>query len=199
MKKLVLAVVAVVALSVNVFAQGVQLTIDNLNGTGGRTATANGLFLNAAGAALTGGTINVTVLGGLDAGSLQPVASLTGANALFYSGVPGIFLDPTFGTYNVPGVANGANATLRILAWTGSAASYNAAAFTDQFYPWSGSAEVNGNTFTFTQATGGGGVPPGPPKSLDGMPAMVLQVPEPSTMALAGLGAVAMLLFRRRQ
>jgi hypothetical protein len=48
MKKLVLAVIAVVALSVNVFAQGVQITIDNLNGAGGRTATANGLFVNGA-------------------------------------------------------------------------------------------------------------------------------------------------------
>lgn len=199
MKKLVLAVIAVVALSVNVFAQGVQMTIDNLNGAGGRNATANGLFFNANGTAVSSGTINVVVTGGPDAGSLQPVASLTGAGALFYSGVPGVFLDPTFGTYNVTGVANGANATLRVLAWRGAAASYSAAAFTDQFYPWSGSAEVNGNSFTFTQGTGGGGVPPGPPKSLDGMPAMVLQVPEPSTMALAGLGAVAMLIFRRRK
>lgn len=199
MKKLVLAVVAVVALSVNVFAQGVQMTIDNLNGAGGRNATANGLFFNGNGTPRNSGTINVTVLGGPDAGSLQPVATLTGASALFYSGVPGVFLDPTFGTYNVPGVANGGTATLRVLAWTGSAASYGAATTFEQFYPWSGSAEVNGNSFTFTQATGGGGTPPGPPKSLDGMPAMVLQVPEPSTMALAGLGAVAMMIFRRRK
>jgi hypothetical protein len=169
MKKLVLAVVAVMALSVNVFAQGVQLTADNLNGAGGRTATVNGLFINGAnGQPISSGTINLVITGGPDAGSLQPVASLTGANALFYSGVPGVFLDPSFATYNVPGVANGATATLRVLAWTGSAASYGAAAVTEQFYPWNGSAEVNGSTFTFTQGTGGGGVPPGPPKSLDG-------------------------------
>jgi hypothetical protein len=199
MKKLVLAVIAVVALSVNVFAQGVQITLDNLNGAGGRTATANGLFFNGNGTAVTSGTINLTVLGGADAGSLQPVANLTGLNALFYSGVPGVFLDPQFGTYNVPGVANGGTATLRLLAWRGGAAAYSAAATTDQFYAWSGSAEVTGSSFTFTQATGGGGTPPGPPKSLDGMPAMVLQVPEPSTMALAGLGAAAMLIFRRRK
>jgi hypothetical protein len=199
MKKLVLVVVAVVALSVNVFAQGVQITIDNLNGAGGRTATANGLFFNPDGTAVTSGTINVTVLGGPDAGSLAAVANLTGLNALFYSGVPGVFLDPQFGTYNVPGVANGATATLRVLAWRGAANAYSTAAVTDQFYPWNGSAEVSGSSFSFTQGTGGGGTPPGPPKSLDGMPAMVLQVPEPSTMALAGLGAAAMLIFRRRK
>lgn len=199
MKKLVLAVVAVVALSVNVFAQGVQITIDNLNGAGGRQATANGLFFDGTGAAMTSGAINVTILGGPDAGSLSPVANLTGLNALFYSGVPGVFLDPQFGTYNITGVANGGTATLRVLAWRGAAGAYSTAATTDQFYPWSGAAEVNGSSFTFTQATGGGGTPPGPPKSLDGMPAMVLQVPEPSTMALAGLGAAAMLIFRRRK
>jgi hypothetical protein len=200
MKKFVLTSIAVVAFSASVFAQGgTQITIDNLNGTGGRTATNNGLFVLNTGAPYTGANINVQLLGGPVGGSLSAIATLSGANALIYSGVPGVYLDQTFATYNVPGVTAGSPASLQILAWTGSANSYANAAINNKFYPWSGSAEVAGNTFTFTQATGGGGAPPGPPKSLDGMPAMVLQVPEPSAMALAGLGAAALMIFRRRK
>jgi hypothetical protein len=126
---------------------------------------------------------------------------LTGANALFYSGVPGVFLDPTFSTYNVPGVAPGQPAVLQVIAWRGSAPTYEAAAAIDRFCAWNGTTYVPANAFTFINPTGGGGTPPGPPKSLDGMPAMAIYlecVPEPSTAALAVLGMVTLLILRRR-
>jgi hypothetical protein len=171
-----------------------MLTIDNINGTGTPSSTSFGLFFGAF-RLYTGPNINVEVFGGPDANSLAPIVTLSGANALFYSGVPGIFLDPTFSTYNVPGVASGAPAVLQIRPWVGNAPSYTNASLANQFWgPGTGPA----NTFTFINPTGGGGTPPGPPKSLDGMPGMHLFIPEPSTTALTILGAVAMVIFRRR-
>jgi hypothetical protein len=62
------------------------------------------------------------------------------------------------------------------------------------------SIPYTGRTPNFNQATGGGGVPPSPPASLTGWTAPVtLQVvPEPSVIALAGLGLASLLVFRRR-
>lgn len=57
-----------------------------------------------------------------------------------------------------------------------------------------------GKSPNFNQATGGGGVPPGPPSGLTGWtaPITLTVIPEPSIIALAGLGVASLLLFRRR-
>lgn len=199
MKKLVLTLTAVAGLSLSALAQG-TIQVDNANGAGGPTATALGLFFNDNGTAYTAATLNVTVLGGPNASSLTPIATFVGPAALVSFG-GGVYADPTGGAYVVPGVGSQQPATLQVLAWRGSAATYAAAASSDRFLAWNGSAQVPSDTFTFVNGTGGPTpAPPKLPQSLDGMPAMILApIPEPSTMALAGLGAVAMLLFRRRQ
>lgn len=198
MKKLILTGIAVVALAASSLAQG-TIALDNLNGTGGNTATSFGLFFDAAGAPYAG-NVNVTLLGGANAGSMQPIATLLGANALLGIG-GGIALDPMGATYIVPGVALGSSAVISVLAWIGPAATYGAAADlpgANVFLPWNGSAYVDARGLAFNNPTGGGGDPPGPPKSLDGMPAMRLGiVPEPSSLALLGLGVLG-LLFRRK-
>jgi hypothetical protein len=195
MKRLVLTVIAVVGISGSVFGQG-TISADNLNGAGNATANAFGLFFDQTGAPYTGATLNVTILGGPDASSLSPVATFVGPTALV-SGGGGVYLDPSGASFVVPGVGSQANATLRVLAWRGSSLTYAGAAFTDQFWV---RQTIDPNTFTFINGTGGPTPPPTKlPQSLDGMPAMVLAVPEPSTLALAGLGAVGMLLFRRRK
>lgn len=193
MKKLVLTL-AVIGCTAGAFAQGTMITIDNLNGAGSKTATSNGLFFDGAGNPFTG-AMKLSLLGGANSASLTGIATVN----MLYSGVPGVYLDDSFGTYNVNGVAPGGVATLQVQAWTGSANSFATAAGTEKFNAWNGTQLVGGDTFTFTQATGGGGTPPGLPKSLDGMPAMQLVIPEPSTIALAGLGAAALLIYRRRQ
>jgi len=195
MKKTILTTIAVVALAASSLAQG-TIALDNLNGAGGATATSSGLFFDAAGNAYAG-NVNITVLGGASAGSLTPIATLTGADALLGIG-GGIALDPAGATYVVNGVALGGTATLQVLAWIGTGTSYANAGAGNTFLPWNGSAYVDGSLFTFTSPTGGGGDPPGPPKSLDGMPAMKLGIiPEPSSLALLGLGVLG-LLFRRK-
>jgi hypothetical protein len=201
MKKLVLTAVTVIGFSASMLGQS-QITIDNTQGAGNNHASSLGLFFNADGTVFTGATINAVLMGG-NGSAGNVIASLTGANAMI-SGGGGVYLDSTFGTYDVPGVANGGTATLSLSAWRGAANSYASASTTDKFYAWNSgiAGYVDASAFTFTSPTGGGGAPPGPPKSaLDGMPAMQLGaaiVPEPSTLALAGLGAAALLAYRRR-
>jgi len=76
----------------------------------------------------------------------------------------------------IPGVALGGTATLRLLV--------------------TAPGGLTGDSGIFTNPTGGTGTPPGPGAFLVN-PAITL-VPEPTSFALAGLGAAAMLIFRRR-
>lgn len=197
MKKIALTLIAVAGISAGALAQG-TITADNLNGTGGPTATSFGLFFNNDGSVYTGSSINMTLLGGADAGSLAELITLTGANGPISFG-GGVYVDPTAGTYTINSVAPQADAVLQVLAWVGSAATYGAAAQADQFWAYNGSTYVSADTFTFTNPTGGTGAPPKIPQSLDGMPAMMMVVPEPATIALAGLGLASLLAFRRRR
>src|ERR1051326_2385471 len=127
MKKLVLTLVSVIGLSASVYAQGTMLFLDNLNGTGTATATTNGLFFNNNNTPYVVGNMTLTALGGPNASSLSAIATVQ----MLYSGTPGVWLDSTFSTYNVSGVAPGQDATLKVTAWRGAAGSYGAAALAD--------------------------------------------------------------------
>lgn len=201
MKEFIIAVIAIACFSPNVFAQRATIFIDNVNGRGGLTATNLGLFFGANGMPYTGPSINVEVFGGPNADSLSPIAILSGANALYNAGPytgPGTYADPTASIWYVPGLPASGVATLQVRAWVGPATSYTNATLPNQFWAWDGFSFVSGENFTFLNGTGGdtGGVPK-LPQSLDGMPAMLL-VPEPSTIALALMGAAAMLIFQCR-
>jgi hypothetical protein len=120
---------------------------------------------------------------------LHQIAPLAG-------GVPGAVL--TSGN----DVAAGANIQLEIVAWTGSFADFTAAAAAGTgLLAWSGDSRSGGG-LGWTQAIGS--LPPGTPAAiLTGASAynglVLAPIPEPSTFALAGLGAAALLIFRRRQ
>lgn len=197
MKTLILTLLAINWVA-DVFAQG-WITAANGRGTGDNHATSLGLYFDSDGTPYTGTRINMTLLGGPNAGSLSPLANLTGANALFYD-APGAYLDDTGGYYVVPGVAACTPATLRVLAWVGTAPTFSQAAVGERFFPWNGSMFVDASIFTFSNPTSGEcSAPPDIPKPLDGMPAMQLGIPEPSTIALACVGATALLLLHRRK
>lgn len=185
MKKLLLTTLVATVAAAGVYAQG-TIAVDNLaNGNTSSTATSGGLvFL---GSSLYSGALSIEVLGGASAASLTPIVTLTSANVI--SGGPGLFFDASGGTYSVPGVALNGTATLEVEAWTGNFATYAAAVSGGGAY---------GSTAPFANATGGGGIPPATPVDLVGMPAVILNTPEPSTIALGGLGAAALMFFRRR-
>jgi hypothetical protein len=192
MKKTILSL-TLAGLSVGTFAQGTLNFANNIlgNSTGGVTAP------NAtSGDALAPGTYTV---------ALYWDSTATSAGASIVPGSTGLVLEATYlssaATWPIPGQFAGGNVTVAGLApgtvgyfevagWTGNAASYAQA---------TGDA---GLTTLFGNNTGGAGNPPSPPVNLTGWSGnlnLIPPVPEPTTIALGGLGAAALLLFRRRK
>jgi len=189
MKKLLITTLVATAAAAGVYAQG-TIAVDNLNNSNpSTTATSGGLIFNQDGTLYTG-TFSIEVLGGASAASLTPIVTLVGSQGGTISGGPGLFFDSSGGTYTVPGVAGSGTATLEVEAWGGNFTSLAAA------QAGGGAWDI---TTPFQNATGGGGIPPATPVDLVGMPAVVLSTPEPSTIALGGLGAAALMMFRRRK
>jgi hypothetical protein len=195
MKKLILTGLLVGAVT-SAFSQG-QVTLRNiLNTDTSPTATANGLFFldpDAPGtgqpAQLIASDFNAVFYGGANASSLNLLASFIGAGANGVNAAgPGTFFSSTIAS--IPGVPSG-TATLKVEAWLGNFPSYQAA--------FDAGAAVG--TLTWVNPLGNPAAsPPDVPPDLTGMGAVVLTaVPEPSTFALAGLGAAALLIFRRRK
>jgi len=188
MKKLILSTAMAMVVAAGAYAQGLIAIDNNVNSSLNQAATSGGLFWKDG--ALLNADANLTLLAGADVGSLAPLktfllsnGSATGSSAAG----PGTWTDLTGGTYAVPGVAAGAAGTFEVQIWLGDFSSYAAAA--------AGGAYVGMST-PFTQTLGGGSVLP---SDLTAMPAVTLApIPEPSTIALAGLGAAALLIFRRR-
>jgi hypothetical protein len=196
MKLNTLAVILVAGISASAFGQGVilQNVGTGAGGTNGAVYMQNGTKFDG-----INFNLGVTVSGGINAGSLAPVGlgTYTLANdPKGYTGLDvGLFqLGATASSVNIPGVAAGGVATIQLQVWydgaTGLFANYGAAA--------AGGGQVG--TVTFLQNTSN--LPLTPAGPLNGMPDIHLAagvVPEPSTLALAGLGAASVLLFRRRK
>jgi hypothetical protein len=194
MKKLILTGLLVGAVT-SAFSQG-QVTLRNiLNSDTSPTASANGLFFldtdgpGGAAPTLIGSDFNAVFYGGPNSGSLQVLASFIGASAVGVNAAgPGTFFSSTIAT--VPGVPSGTG-TFKVEAWIGPETTF---------------AEAQANLrssgqLTFQNPVGNPlATPPDVPPDLTGMGAVILTaVPEPSTFALAGLGAAALLIFRRRK
>ena len=133
--------------------------------------------------------VNISLFGGLTLDSLSPVASITDgsfANEALYFGndYAGVFFDLSAGEYTVVGVPQNGYGFLRQFVWTGTAPTYADAMA-------SGTAYVASSSWN--QLLGGGGVPAA---TFTGMPATIFTIPEPSSFALFGLGALALLIRR---
>jgi len=202
MKKTLLTLAVLTGLSAGLYAQGVYLNnSDNLGATDPTLTSGGVIFVDNTfndgptfpHAVLDTTDVNLTLLGGSSAGSLTPVVTLTVGGGGADGDIPagGWLLDPSASVYTIPGVANNAVGYFQLQMWIGNDASY-AAASTDPL-------ALIAQSVVFQNPTAGGGTPPIPPPNLDGMPSMVLSpIPEPSTLALAGLGAAALMFLRRR-
>ena len=185
MKKILLTAVVLAGLStsVGVYAQGTVI-LDN---------SAGGLiYVGADNSTPLASDVNAELLGGMPGGSLAPLATIVGSAA---SGITidfGRIFDPSGLARAVPGVTPGQNANLQLRLWMGNATDYAGAVTAGAFVADSG---------PFLNPTGGVGQPPSLAAGLVALPAMHLTtglIPEPSMLALAGLGAVSLLMYRRR-
>jgi len=191
MKKLLLSAM-LVGLAVGAFAQG-QINLSNgSNSSNDPNAATGGLFwldLDGPGGtapALISGDFNVNFYGGSDANSLSLLKSIVNSGGGSALGA-GTFLDLSGVPVSIPGALT--SGSFRIEAWQGGAGStFNG-------------AQIRGQSGVFSNPLGNPNAqPPGLPTDFTGMPGITLTtIPEPSTFALAGLGAAALLIFRRRK
>jgi len=207
MKKLILSVTAMAACSVGVYVQG-TIAFDASNNTStSPSAPSNGeVFLN--GVLDTATDINAELLYSSTgvAGTFSPAVTLllssshtspssavgsvfsaTGDITSLSSAGSCAFFDNTGSSIILP-IAAGATAYFQVEGWLGNTTYAN--------------ATTAGITGVFTESLGGVGTPPSAAATINNMPALNLVtttvVPEPSTLAMTGVGLASMLFFRRR-
>jgi len=201
MKKLA-AFLCLSALTTGAFAQGTVTFFPTPSTLS--SATVNGV------SAATSGAVGSYYYGLLTASSATGPFTFAGVYATNRT-VAGYFGSP--GAVTVAGWAPGATMSYEVAVWSSSLgptwkntwvnANGTAPAAPGTFSP-SGNFGLSG---VGTGASGGLGTPATPPFSLfggatgiqNGFNAAPVGVPEPSSMALAGLGAAALLIFRRRK
>jgi len=185
MKKLLVTALTLAGLSASVFGQGTILFQD--------VTIPHKVYVGSSPAS---GTFTVELLGGA-AGLTEAQLSTTPLVVFTSTTGSGIFYDGT--AITIPGAPAGTgtgdtvnNATLDIIGWTGNYTSLAAA---------QAAGALIGDTGAFQNHTGGGGTPAAAPSNFTGWVGnlVLVPVPEPTTLALGGLGAAALFLFRRRK
>ena len=143
--------------------------------------------------------LNVTLMGGPVGGSLVPVVTLTGCigdgcgiGGLLNLG-NGLVYDSNGWPYAIPGVGANATASLQLQFWVGSSST-----FAEAVAGGYGAAASP----VYSNPTGGADIPPlfNWVSAMANMPNVFVGelIPEPSTLALAGLGAAVLVMYRRR-
>jgi hypothetical protein len=212
MKKLLLTLTVVSVTAVTAFAQG-RVSLNN-------TATFNASDAVTVGAQhqVTGGGATGNGIGGNEYSVQLVWVAGTGFNQATFDAA-----NPTLGNV-ATGVGAGGSLSAAFFANTGSTAtgagffdagavpnpvgtSMPAGQYTMQVYAW---YNVGFSTYAASSAAGknvgksalfllSAAAPPGPVNSTVFPAFQVTSIPEPSSLALAGLGAVAMLLIRRKK
>lgn len=187
MKKLIATTLATVA-SLAAFGQG-TLNFANLNGT----AVNAPVTLSDGTTKLAGAQYMAALLAGPSAGNLTQIATTPFVSAGYFLG----------GTQVIPTVAGGSTALVAIEVWNTTAGStFATAKASGQANAWGMFATASTTTPLSVKLGDPNATPPGTPAALVGLTALSLNggvIPEPSTFALAGLGAAALMFFRRRK
>jgi len=184
MKKILIALAC--ATTVGAFAQGTFVAENRNLGAGvNAPVTLNGTLAS-------GTQLSAQFYAG-PAGSTDAQLLPVGLVYTFKTTQPGYLAavgDPTSNANDstiVPGVAGGGNAVVELRAWTGGTTF--------------ATATSKGQSAQVTVALGGAGSPPSLPSDPIGLAGfnVTATVPEPATIALAGIGAAALLFRRRKQ
>lgn len=188
MKKLIATTLVSTLVGLAAYAQGTINFGNFVPGSPAPLVNAK-IFQSDGSTALSGSTYMAGLLAGSAANNMSILATapfLTGGGAGYIASQ----------SVAVPGVAFGANAFVVFVAWnTANGATFAAAQGSGANNAWGWS---NGGV-PFQIATGGGGSPPAVASPIAGLTTFHLNaIPEPSTFALAGLGAAALMFFRRR-
>jgi len=201
MKKIVLSTVAVAAMALTSYGQGV-ITFDASEGGGGVISQlGSGVEQNDVNASLLyfNGTSYVDIVD-LLLSDTTPTSTINvvvppdttqaaGGDITFSGG--GVLYDNSGDTYEINGEAAGTVVSFEVEAWTGNYSSYAAAE--------NGVAGTFGGVSApFTETLSALTSPEN--ANIDNMPSFTLTpVPEPATLAVAGLGGLSLMLFRRRK
>jgi hypothetical protein len=189
MKKSLLTTIAVAGCGLSVFGQGLVI-LENAANSSANVSRVGGQSPTGSAAA---GSYQVALLwfNGTSFVQTGAVYQTTAAN----SDGAGFFFGETV---TVPTFA--ATGSFEVEGWSGNFASYAAAIAGGTYVgltPSFTSAEGNGSTTPASPAVGLTAAHPGAGQWSGNL--VLVPVPEPSTIALGGLGAAALLLFRRRK
>jgi hypothetical protein len=220
MKKLILSVTAVAGLSVSSFAQGVIYFDGSNNSSTSPAATSEGeVFLNGtldttrdvnaeliAGSSSSALTTTIVTLLLSDTvspsstaalGTIQPAAGdVTTFGQQTSGSLAGALYDLSGNGYAIPGAGVGATEYFQVLLWTGNYSSYAQAYNSGVAGVLTGESDVFSEILTSFSGTA---------NDIEGSSAINLTqvsatvVPEPSTLALAGVCFASMLFLRRRK
>jgi hypothetical protein len=219
MKKLILAAITVTT-AVGVFAQGTVTFNNRVAGTGtthvysGQTGrTGNGPGDSPAGSVDYSGYILIGTTGGMTASTtFAQLLGATGAGAAESSLLPGAGVT-TFRTGAAAGNVAPITSTFANIAKDAPVGSFEMVAWDNSsgLYPtwaqasvaWAAGIIAAGRSAEFTLNSIGGDTftPPNIVSSTpgQGLQSFAIGVPEPTTAVLAGLGAAALMIFRRRK
>ena len=187
----------VACLTISGYSQGL-VQFANFSGTGG------GKVYSGTTNTLATGSTTLELLYGPAGDTLAQLIALGTGQVFTYniSSTPSLQGEFFYGTVTTTQPAGGGsadatlNVELAIAGWTGGFANYAAALA-------AGNAPSIGITAAFGNPTGGGGSPPSTAATLVDWTAanslVLSSSPEPTTLALGGLGAAALLMFRRRK
>jgi hypothetical protein len=189
MKKLIVTTLASLA-TLAAFGQG-QIAFVNLNAAAGVNAPVfDGVNTTVK---LTGANFQAGLYAGTTSANVAYIGNstpfFTGGGAGYFSG----------GTVTLTGIAGGATAWLQVWAWDTTLGGTVTGATLAQAIA-SGKPDVYGKSTPFSVVAADPTTsPPQTPSALVGLQSFSFIVPEPSTFALAGLGAAALMIFRRRK